>query len=192
MCTAQQQLESYHAISTGGTHHCRQSAKQHLSHSQALLSFTSDRPFALGSPVLTLRAHDTTSPGKALDIVVVVLACLDDLCQLLDVESYIQGNRYESLTSLSEDIRADLRRQTKEMALALNVVGLMNVQFAIKGETIYVLEVNPRASRTVPFVSKATSRPLAKVAARCMSGKSLSEQGVEGEIIAWVGDAALG
>ena len=69
------------------------------------------------------------------------------------------------------------------MALALNVVGLMNVQFAIKGDVIYVLEVNPRASRTVPFVSKATSRPLAKVAALCMAGKSLDEQGIDSEII---------
>lgn len=85
--------------------------------------------------------------------------------------------------SLSDEIRAALREQTKQMALALNVVGLMNVQFAIKGSDIYVLEVNPRASRTVPFVSKATSRPLAKVAALCMAGKSLAEQGVEAEII---------
>jgi carbamoyl-phosphate synthase large subunit len=85
--------------------------------------------------------------------------------------------------SLSEDIKADLREQTKQMALALNVVGLMNVQFAIKGADIYVLEVNPRASRTVPFVSKATSRPLAKVAALCMAGKTLAEQGIHEEII---------
>ena len=76
----------------------------------------------------------------------------------------------------------EMRRQTKEMALALNVVGLMNVQFAVKGEDIYVLEVNPRASRTVPFVSKATARPLAKVAARCMAGVSLLDQGVVDEI----------
>ena len=85
--------------------------------------------------------------------------------------------------SLSESIKEQLREQTKQMALALNVVGLMNVQFAVKGDTIYVLEVNPRASRTVPFVSKATSRPLAKVAARCMAGKSLQEQGATKEII---------
>ncbi len=85
--------------------------------------------------------------------------------------------------SLSEEIKADLREQTKKMALALNVVGLMNVQFAIKGSDIYVLEVNPRASRTVPFVSKATSRPLAKVAALCMAGTSLAEQGIKDEII---------
>ena len=85
--------------------------------------------------------------------------------------------------SLSEQIKADLREQTKQMALALNVVGLMNVQFAIKGDDIYVLEVNPRASRTVPFVSKATSRALAKVAALCMAGKTLDEQGIHEEII---------
>ena len=85
--------------------------------------------------------------------------------------------------SLSDEMRARLREQTKKMALALNVVGLMNVQFAIKGDVIYVLEVNPRASRTVPFVSKATSRPLAKVAARCMAGMSLAEQGITSEIV---------
>ena len=61
------------------------------------------------------------------------------------------------------------------MALELNVKGLMNVQFAVKDGDIYILEVNPRASRTVPFVSKATGRPLAKLAARIMSGKTLQE-----------------
>ena len=71
-----------------------------------------------------------------------------------------------------------IRRQTEAMALELGVVGLMNVQFAVKGEEIYVLEVNPRASRTVPFVSKATGVPLAKVAARAAAGLSLREQGV--------------
>jgi carbamoyl-phosphate synthase large subunit len=85
--------------------------------------------------------------------------------------------------SLSAAMQDELRRQTKAMAKALNVVGLMNVQFAIQGETVYVLEVNPRASRTVPFVSKATGMPLAKIAARCMAGKSLAQQGVSKEII---------
>ena len=85
--------------------------------------------------------------------------------------------------SLSEDIKSQLREQTTQMALALDVVGLMNVQFAIKGDVVYVLEVNPRASRTVPFVSKATSRPLAKIAALCMAGKSLAEQAIHEEII---------
>jgi carbamoyl-phosphate synthase large subunit len=82
--------------------------------------------------------------------------------------------------SLSAKLQDELRRQTTLMAKALKVVGLMNVQFAIQGEgdeaVVYVLEVNPRASRTVPFVSKATSQPLAKIAARCMAGQKLADQ----------------
>jgi len=85
--------------------------------------------------------------------------------------------------TLSRDIQDRMRDQMRRMAKALNVVGLMNAQFAIKGDDIYILEVNPRASRTVPFVSKATGMPLAKIAARCMAGKSLAEQGVTEEII---------
>jgi carbamoyl-phosphate synthase large subunit len=85
--------------------------------------------------------------------------------------------------SLSPAMQDELRRQTREMAKALNVVGLMNVQFAIQGDTVYVLEVNPRASRTVPYVSKATGLPLAKVAARCMVGRELAQQGVTGEVL---------
>ncbi len=85
--------------------------------------------------------------------------------------------------SLSNGMQDELRRQTMAMAGALNVVGLMNVQFAIQGGTVYVLEVNPRASRTVPFVSKATGVPLAKIAARCMAGQTLAQQGVAGEVI---------
>ena len=69
------------------------------------------------------------------------------------------------------------------MAKALGVVGLMNVQFAIQQDTVYVLEVNPRASRTVPYVSKAIGRPLAKIAARCMVGQSLAAQGITGELV---------
>jgi len=84
--------------------------------------------------------------------------------------------------SLSAGVQDRLREQTARLALALHVVGLVNVQFAIKDDEIYVLEVNPRASRTAPFVSKATSRPLAKIAARCMAGRSLAAQGVTGEI----------
>ena len=77
--------------------------------------------------------------------------------------------------SLSPALQDELRRQTVELARGLKVVGLMNIQFAIQGEEVYVLEVNPRASRTVPFVSKATGRQLAKVAASCMAGKKLVE-----------------
>ncbi|MDE2295654.1 MAG: carbamoyl-phosphate synthase large subunit [Gammaproteobacteria bacterium] len=78
---------------------------------------------------------------------------------------------------LSAEVQEELRAQTRKLAKALNVVGLMNIQFAIQGGVIYILEVNPRASRTVPFVSKATGVPLAKIAARVMTGRSLLAQG---------------
>ncbi|MBC7963078.1 MAG: carbamoyl-phosphate synthase large subunit [Steroidobacteraceae bacterium] len=85
--------------------------------------------------------------------------------------------------SVGPEMVAEIRRQTVMMALELNVKGLMNVQFAIKGGDIYILEVNPRASRTAPFVSKATGRPLAKIAARIMAGKSLRELGILEDIV---------
>ncbi len=84
--------------------------------------------------------------------------------------------------SLSQETIEELKRQTALMSRALNVVGLMNVQFAIQNGTVFVLEVNPRASRTVPYVSKATGIPLAKVAARAMLGRSLDEQGIGAEV----------
>lgn len=80
--------------------------------------------------------------------------------------------------SLTDSVCEEISRQVAQMARGLGVIGLMNTQFAIQGETIYVLEVNPRASRTVPFVSKATGVQLAKIAARCMAGQSLAEQGM--------------
>jgi carbamoyl-phosphate synthase large subunit len=85
--------------------------------------------------------------------------------------------------SLTPEMQGRLRDQVAAMARELRVVGLMNTQFAIQGDTIYVLEVNPRASRTVPFVSKATGVPLAKVAARCMVGRTLAEQGRTEEVV---------
>jgi carbamoyl-phosphate synthase large subunit len=85
--------------------------------------------------------------------------------------------------SLSDDIQDRMREQVRKMALELGVVGLMNTQFAVQGEKIFILEVNPRASRTVPYVSKAIGVPLAKVAARCMAGSSLVELGVTEEVI---------
>jgi carbamoyl-phosphate synthase large subunit len=85
--------------------------------------------------------------------------------------------------SLSTDLQDELRRQTVAMAKALKVVGLMNVQFALQGQTVFVLEVNPRASRTVPFVSKATGLPLAKISARCMVGSSLVSQKMTSEVV---------
>jgi carbamoyl-phosphate synthase large subunit len=85
--------------------------------------------------------------------------------------------------SLSAEIQNELRRQIRLMSLELGVVGLMNTQFALRGDDVFVLEVNPRASRTVPFVSKATGLPLAGIAAKVMSGKSLKDQNYIREII---------
>jgi carbamoyl-phosphate synthase large subunit len=84
--------------------------------------------------------------------------------------------------TLSKAMLEQVRTATIALAKALNVVGLMNVQFAIKDTDLYVLEVNPRASRTVPFVSKAIGQPLAKIAAKCMAGKKLSEIGFTREL----------
>jgi carbamoyl-phosphate synthase large subunit len=85
--------------------------------------------------------------------------------------------------SLSFELQQQLREQTRKLALGLNVIGLMNVQFAIQNGVVYVLEVNPRASRTAPFVSKATGRPIAKIGALVMAGKTLAELGALEEIV---------
>ena len=85
--------------------------------------------------------------------------------------------------SLSQEVLDEISAATRAMARELNVRGLMNVQFAVKGDNVYVLEVNPRASRTVPFVSKAIGVPLAKLAAKVMTGKSLCELGFTEEIV---------
>src|SRR4029077_13792438 len=87
--------------------------------------------------------------------------------------------------SLDRETIAEIERQTVALARALNVVGLMNVQFAVKDAEIYVLEVNPRASRTVPFVAKATGVPIAKVAARIMAGETLARLIPEAQACGW-------
>ncbi|HSO72310.1 MAG TPA: carbamoyl-phosphate synthase large subunit, partial [Thermodesulfobacteriota bacterium] len=85
--------------------------------------------------------------------------------------------------SLDDSLQAEIARQTKELAAELGVVGLMNIQFAVKNNEIYLLEVNPRASRTIPFVSKATGVPLAKLATKVMLGHSLQELGLTTQVI---------
>ncbi|MGC9965070.1 MAG: carbamoyl-phosphate synthase large subunit [Syntrophobacteraceae bacterium] len=84
--------------------------------------------------------------------------------------------------SISKELQAEVKRQTRLLAEELGVIGLMNIQFAIKNGEVFILEVNPRASRTVPFVSKAIGRPLAKLATRVMLGQSLKQLGFEKEI----------
>src|SRR5262249_43706955 len=85
--------------------------------------------------------------------------------------------------SLGTDVLGEIPRQTLALGRELGVIGLMNVQFAVKANCVYVLEVTPRASRTVPFVSKAIGVPLAKIAARCMMGRSLADQGFTAEVV---------
>jgi carbamoyl-phosphate synthase large subunit len=85
--------------------------------------------------------------------------------------------------NLPMDIQNEIRDQVKRLALELNVIGLMNVQMAVQGEDVFVLEVNPRASRTVPFVSKCIGHSLAKLAARCMAGKKLADLGYTEEVV---------
>jgi carbamoyl-phosphate synthase large subunit len=85
--------------------------------------------------------------------------------------------------SLPVHVLDEIRRSTRALALELEVRGLMNVQFAVRGETVYVIEVNPRASRTIPFVSKSIGQPLAKIATKVMAGKTLAELGFTEEIV---------
>ncbi|WP_217126174.1 carbamoyl-phosphate synthase large subunit [Hydrogenophilus thiooxidans] len=124
---------------------------------------------------------DAVSDGER-----VVIAGLMEHIEMAGVHS---GDSACSLPpyTLHPAVLDEIRRQTVALAKALDVVGLMNAQFAVQGSgpnaTVYVLEVNPRASRTVPFVSKACGVPYAKVAARCMAGKKLAEQGVTEELV---------
>jgi carbamoyl-phosphate synthase large subunit len=143
------------------------------------------------SPVLLDRFLD-----NAVEVDVDVIADKDGNVLIGGVMEHIEeagvhsGDSSCSLPpySLPQSVQAGLREQVVQLAKALDVVGLMNTQFAVQtdgeGEaTIYLLEVNPRASRTVPFVSKATGMPLAKIAARCMAGQTLAEQGALLEIV---------
>jgi carbamoyl-phosphate synthase large subunit len=120
---------------------------------------------------------DAVSDGQA-----VVIGGIMEHIELAGVHS---GDSACSLPprNLSPTVQDEIRRQTALLATELGVVGLINIQFAVQDHTVYVLEVNPRASRTVPFVSKAIGLPLAKTAARIMAGKTLAELGYTREIV---------
>jgi len=115
---------------------------------------------------------DAISDGKDV--------CIAGIMEHIEQAGVHSGDSACSLPphSLNESIQDKLAEQVGAMARGLNVIGLMNTQFAIQGKEIYVLEVNPRASRTVPFVSKATGMPIAKIAVNCMVGNSLASQGI--------------
>jgi carbamoyl-phosphate synthase large subunit len=115
---------------------------------------------------------DAISDGKDV--------CIAGIMEHIEQAGVHSGDSACSLPphSLNESVQDQLAEQVGAMARGLNVVGLMNTQFAIQGDEIYVLEVNPRASRTIPFVSKATGLPIAKIAVNCMVGNSLASQGL--------------
>ncbi|MGB1799813.1 MAG: carbamoyl-phosphate synthase large subunit, partial [Gammaproteobacteria bacterium] len=115
---------------------------------------------------------DAISDGKDV--------CIAGIMEHIEQAGVHSGDSACSLPphSLDESVQDKLAEQVGAMARGLNVIGLMNTQFAIQGNEIYVLEVNPRASRTIPFVSKATGLPIAKIAVNCMVGNSLASQGI--------------
>ena len=138
------------------------------------------------SPVLLDHFLD-----KAIEVDVDIIADADGEVMIGGIMQHIEeagvhsGDSSCSLPpySLSPQLQDQMREQVTAMARGLKVVGLMNTQFAIQDGNVYVLEVNPRASRTVPFVSKVTGVPLAKIAARCMVGQSLAQQGMHDEVV---------
>ena len=113
------------------------------------------------------------------------IAVIGGIMQHIELAGVHSGDSACVLPSynLTEEVKDSIRRHTKDLARELSVIGLMNVQYAVKDGDVYVLEVNPRASRTVPFVSKAIGHPLAKIAARVMVGQSLESQGFTEEVI---------
>jgi carbamoyl-phosphate synthase large subunit len=146
----------------------------------ARLSATLDRP----SELVVSDKRPLLIDSYLTDAVEVDVDCLSDgkdtfiagIMEHIEEAGIHSGDSACSLPphSLSPAIIAELERQTRELALALHVVGLMNVQFAIKDEQVFILEVNPRASRTVPFVAKVIGLPIASIAAEVMAGKPLS------------------
>src|SRR6185503_10150585 len=134
------------------------------------------------SYVLGGRAMEIVADGSEIDRYVARLsATLDRPSELV-----VSDKRPLLAHSLSSSILVRLEKQTRDLALALNVVGLMNVQYAVKGREIYILEVNPRASRTVPFVAKVIGKPIAGIAARVMNGEPLASFKLRSEKLAHV------
>ena len=150
----------------------------------ARLSATLDRP----SELVVSAKRPLLIDRYLADAIEVDVDCLSDgrdtfvagIMEHIEEAGIHSGDSACSLPphSLSPKIVAELERQARELALALGVVGLMNVQFAIKDDTVYVLEVNPRASRTVPFVAKVVGKPIAAIAAEIMAGRPLASFGL--------------
>ncbi len=138
-----------------------------------------DRPILVDRYLEGAQEFDVDAVADGKDVVI------GGIMQHIEHAGVHSGDSACSLPpyDITDEHSQTIRNYTHSLAKELSVVGLMNVQYAIHGDRVYVLEVNPRASRTVPFVSKAIGRPLAKIAARVMVGKTLSQQGVTEEII---------
>ncbi|MCP5368356.1 MAG: carbamoyl-phosphate synthase large subunit [Hyphomicrobiales bacterium] len=147
-----------------------------LRYMTSAVKVSGDSPVLLDSYLQDAIEVDVDAIGDGTDVYVA------GIMQHIEEAGIHSGDSACSLPpySLPDDVIAELGRQTAALARALNVVGLMNVQFAVKDGDIYILEVNPRASRTVPFVAKATGVPVAKVAARVMAGETLASFGLTG------------
>ena len=154
--------------------------KEHLSrYMEAAINVSSRSPVLLDQFLSDAIEVDVDAVCDGKDVLI------GGIMEHIELAGVHSGDSSCSLPAynLSAAIQDEIRDQVKSLAMVLNVVGLMNIQFAVKDDQIYVLEVNPRASRTIPFVSKATSIPLAKVGARCMLGISLRNQGITEEVI---------
>ena len=141
---------------------------------ETAISVSSERPVLIDRFLEGAQEFDVDAVADGTDVVV------GGIMQHIEHAGVHSGD--SACVLPPHDISAEnlrlLHEHTCDLARALEVIGLMNVQYAIHDDTVYVLEVNPRASRTVPFVSKAIGRPLAKIAARAMTGRSLKEQGL--------------
>ncbi len=155
--------------------HCDEDLKDYLAHAVVA---SEDSPVLLDKFLAKAVEVDVDAVCDGVDCVV------GGIMQHIEEAGIHSGDSSCVLppVSLSEGVQDALRSQTRAMAFELGVIGLMNVQFAVQGEEVFVLEVNPRASRTVPFVSKSIGVSLAKVAARCMAGTSLQAQGFTKEV----------
>jgi carbamoyl-phosphate synthase large subunit len=146
---------------------------------QQIISVFGDGPILLDSYLSDAIEVDVDALSDGTDV------CVAGLMEHIEEAGIHSGDSACSLPaySLKANVLEDIERQTVALAKALKVVGLMNVQFAVKGDVVYILEVNPRASRTVPFVAKATSVPIAKLASRLMAGETLSAVLPSGRIV---------
>jgi carbamoyl-phosphate synthase large subunit len=156
--------------------HAREDLEHYMRHA---VRVSEDSPVLLDRFLSDAAEVDVDAVSDGVDVVI------GGIMEHIEEAGVHSGDSACSLPpfTLSKKLQDGLRKQTVQLARSLHVVGLMNVQYAVKDGEIYLLEVNPRASRTIPYVSKAIGRPLAKIAARCMVGETLKQQGMTAEVV---------